>query len=77
MSGAIPPLLQYAFMAWCLVKRRDNFTFAFTFTTTWRVLMLRMEETPPIMEGSCEHTEQIAAESRQGVVLQLGDCVRG
>jgi hypothetical protein len=20
MSGAIPPLLQYAFMAWCLVK---------------------------------------------------------
>jgi len=29
MSGAIPPLLQYAFMAWCLVKHRDNFTFTF------------------------------------------------
>jgi hypothetical protein len=27
MSGAIPPLPQYAFMAWCLVKHRDNFTF--------------------------------------------------
>jgi hypothetical protein len=29
MRGAIPPLTQYAFMAWCLVKRkhRDNFTF--------------------------------------------------
>jgi hypothetical protein len=29
MRGAIPPLLQYAFMAWCLVKHRD-----FTFTVT-------------------------------------------
>jgi hypothetical protein len=27
MSGAIPPLPQYVFMAWCLVKNRDNFTF--------------------------------------------------
>jgi hypothetical protein len=27
MRGAIPPLLHYVFMAWCLVKRRDNFTF--------------------------------------------------
>jgi hypothetical protein len=25
--GAIPPVLQYAFMAWRLVKHRDNFTF--------------------------------------------------
>jgi hypothetical protein len=31
MSGAIPILTQYALMAWCSVKRRDNFTFAFTF----------------------------------------------
>jgi hypothetical protein len=29
MSGAIHPLPQYAFMAWCLVKHRDNFTFTF------------------------------------------------
>jgi hypothetical protein len=27
MSGAVLPLPQYAFMAWCLVKHRDNFTF--------------------------------------------------
>jgi hypothetical protein len=27
MSGAIPPLPQYVFIAWCLVKHRDNFTF--------------------------------------------------
>jgi hypothetical protein len=29
IRGAIPPFLQYAFMAWCSVKRkhRDNFTF--------------------------------------------------
>jgi hypothetical protein len=29
MRGAIPPLPQYAFIAWCLVKHRDNFTFTF------------------------------------------------
>jgi hypothetical protein len=27
MRGAIPPLPQYAFMVWCLVKHRDNFSF--------------------------------------------------
>jgi len=25
MRGAIPPLSQYIVMAWCLVKRRNNF----------------------------------------------------
>jgi hypothetical protein len=29
MRGTIPPLLQYAFMAWCLVKHRESFTFTF------------------------------------------------
>jgi hypothetical protein len=29
MCGAIPPLPQYVFMAWCLVKHRDNFNFTF------------------------------------------------
>jgi hypothetical protein len=28
MCGAIPPLPQYVFMAWCLVKQRDNFLLA-------------------------------------------------
>jgi hypothetical protein len=27
MRGAVPPLPQYAFMAWCLAKHRDSFTF--------------------------------------------------
>jgi hypothetical protein len=27
MCGAILPLPQYVFMAWCVVKHRDNFTF--------------------------------------------------
>jgi hypothetical protein len=27
MSGALLPLPQYAFMAWCLVKHRNKFTF--------------------------------------------------
>jgi hypothetical protein len=27
MSGAIPPLPQYAFMAWCLVKAQGQFHF--------------------------------------------------
>jgi len=30
MSGAIPPLPQYAFTAWCLVEHRDTFTFYLT-----------------------------------------------
>jgi hypothetical protein len=29
MRGDIPALPQYVFMAWCLVKHRDNFTFTF------------------------------------------------
>jgi hypothetical protein len=32
MCGAILPLPQYVFMAWCSVKHRDNFNFTFTFT---------------------------------------------
>jgi hypothetical protein len=31
VCGVIPPLPQYAFMAWFL-EHRDNFTFTFTFT---------------------------------------------
>jgi len=35
MSGAIHPLYQYAFMAWCLVKHTLPFTF-FTVRELWR-----------------------------------------
>jgi hypothetical protein len=37
MRGAIPPLLKYVFMAWCLVKHRDNFTFFTLYYTVWRL----------------------------------------
>jgi hypothetical protein len=30
MRGAIPPLPQYLFMMWCVVKHRNNFAFYFT-----------------------------------------------
>jgi hypothetical protein len=40
--------------------------------TVWRVLRVRMEERPPVMEVSCEYTEEAAANKRQGVVFQLG-----
>jgi hypothetical protein len=30
MRGAIPPLPQYVFMGWCLLKQRGNFTFTTT-----------------------------------------------
>jgi hypothetical protein len=26
IRGAVPPLIQYVFMAWCLIKHRENFT---------------------------------------------------
>jgi hypothetical protein len=42
MSGAIPPLPLYSFMAWCLVTYRHNFTF-YLYTKCFRViLMLRL-----------------------------------
>jgi hypothetical protein len=31
MRGTVPPLLQYIFVAWCLVKHSDNFTFTLPF----------------------------------------------
>jgi len=34
MNGAIPPLPQYGFIVWCLLKHRDNFTFTFTWSTS-------------------------------------------
>jgi len=33
MRGAIPLLPQYVFMAWCLVKHKDNFTFTLSENT--------------------------------------------
>jgi hypothetical protein len=30
MHGATPPLLQYVFVAWCLVKHRDSLPLSYT-----------------------------------------------
>jgi hypothetical protein len=46
MRGAISPLPQYAFMAWCLVKRRDNFTFT---PICFEVLPLSSPMTLPLL----------------------------
>jgi hypothetical protein len=40
MLGDIPPLPQYAFMAWFLVKHRDNFTFTCTITIHFGGILL-------------------------------------
>jgi hypothetical protein len=45
-------------------------------TAAWPVLRLRMEERPPVMQGSCEYIELAVADSRQGEVLQLGGWAR-
>jgi len=39
MRGAIPPLPQYAFMAWYLVKHRDNLPFTNYYVCS-RVILL-------------------------------------
>jgi hypothetical protein len=40
MRGAILPLPQYVFMAWCLVKHRDNFIFTFTLKTRGKFVLI-------------------------------------
>jgi hypothetical protein len=39
MRGAIPPLPQYVFMAWCLVMHTDNFTFTLLANTNFITLI--------------------------------------
>ena len=46
-------------------------------TTAWRVLRFVMEERPPIWRVAANIlTKQSVADSRRGVVLQLGDWAR-
>jgi hypothetical protein len=42
MRGAIPPLPQLVFMAWCSVKHRDNFTFTFKTDEFWDVSQVKV-----------------------------------
>jgi hypothetical protein len=47
---------QYVFMAWCLVKHRDNFTFTFYFAHLHIMPRLRMRGTiPPLPNTSSWH----------------------
>jgi hypothetical protein len=48
MHGAIPPFTQYVFMAWCLVKHRDNFTSTFMRNT---LLGLDVGGGQPVLDG--------------------------
>jgi len=41
-------------------------------TMAWHILSLWIEGSSLGTEGSCEYIEQAVADSRQGVVLQLG-----
>jgi hypothetical protein len=43
MSGAIPPLPQYAFIAWCLVKHRGNFNYEQISENIYCILTARFE----------------------------------
>jgi hypothetical protein len=40
MHGAISPLPQYAVMAWCLVKHKDNFSFTFKIYGYWFIVII-------------------------------------
>jgi hypothetical protein len=66
MRGAIPPLTQHAFMAWCsLKKHRDNFTF----TTAYLFLRNTMLEnnSPYNLMGNLEgvHLEDREGDGRK------------
>jgi len=52
MRGSIPPFLQY-FMAWCLVKHRDNFTF--TITDGYSSLAVTLPVTLQFLKGAGTH----------------------
>jgi hypothetical protein len=48
MSGDIPPLPQYAFMAWCSVKAQGHFTFSFTIGLHVHSLQIQPNDTTDI-----------------------------
>jgi hypothetical protein len=56
MCGAIPPLLQYVFMAWCLVKQRDNFTIIVNFTISTADQIVCIDQ---IMEKKWNYNESV------------------
>jgi hypothetical protein len=58
MRGAIPPP-PYVFMAWCLVKRRDNFTLPLTnIFRVFKSSSIRMEGRTCSMHGEDENVHK-------------------
>jgi hypothetical protein len=55
MSGAIPPLPQYAFMAWCSVKKKEKYRDNFTFTLPF--LNSKVKEVIPVLNKAPRHED--------------------
>jgi hypothetical protein len=62
MRGTIPPLRQYAFMLWCLVKHRDNFTFTF-YTSGSNQVTNSMDQSPSREASSRSAVREIRSSS--------------
>jgi hypothetical protein len=60
MRGAILPVPQYAFMAWCSVKKehRDNFIFTFTFTFTFNFTQTPIQWVPVVLYPRVKRLER-------------------
>jgi hypothetical protein len=55
MGGAIPPLPQYVFLVWCLVKHRDNFTFSSIFTSSYTHVEDSYAKSSPLAQTARSH----------------------
>jgi hypothetical protein len=71
MSGAIPPLSQYVFMAWYLVKHRDNFTFTFTMFSPRSASHPRYRATEPMMKQRAECSTREGGGKLKGKVVSV------
>jgi len=63
MHEAIPPLPQYAFMAWCLDKYRDNFAFTSSHMVIREPRALHLVVKRPKCESDCSLCTAKSAES--------------
>jgi hypothetical protein len=74
MCGSIPPLLQYSFMARCLLKHRDNFNFTFHLSSLYHRCVSVMSDYGQCMHllVSCIHGVS-AGEFKSVVVTLVGN----
>jgi hypothetical protein len=57
MRGVTPPLPEYAFMAWCSVKKKHGDNFTFTFTGQNKSMGIDTQE-PPIVRLFVQFTHK-------------------